>query len=202
MINDKPRAFTSADIGNPALQGTTVEVDGGYDVTGGGIDIWGARDEFQFLYTHIEGDFDIRGRLTALTPADPYTKAGFMARESLDEGAKHAYLQVFPDNSPRNKNNGGFEYQYRLEDGGEMKAIYPVTSTGEPPFPVAFPDTWLRLERRGNVFNGYSSMDGVSWTSYSTFKQSMAEAILVGLAVTSHNAERLATASFRNVAIL
>lgn len=202
MINDMPLTFTSADIGNPALKGSTVEVDGGYDVAGGGVDIWGERDEFHFLYTEINGDFDIRGRLSGLTSADPYTKAGFMARESLDESARHAYFQVFPDNSPRNNNNGGFEYQFRLEDAGEMKAIYPSTSTGEPPFPVAFPNTWLRLERRGNQFSGYASADGLDWKTYSSFEQSMSNTAFVGLAVTSHNAERLAVAKFRDVAIL
>ena len=199
---DTSEAFDHIDIGDPRLSGTVEKIDGGYDITAGGADIWGTRDEFHFLYTQHDGDFDIRARVKALSRVDSYTKAGIMARESLAEHARHAYFQVFPDNSPRNNNNGGYEYQYRLAEGGEMKAIYPSTSAGIPPFPVNFPNTWLRLTRNGTAFTGYFSTDGDKWDVYAALDLPLPGKLFVGMAVTSHNADKLTTASFRQISLL
>jgi len=193
--------FISADVGSPTLKGSAIKVEDGFDISGGGADIWGARDEFQFLYLEQDGDFDMRAQVTSLTFADLYTKAGLMARETLDEGARHVYFQIFPDNSPRNNNNGGYEYQYRDAAKGEMKAIYPATSTGEPPFPVAFPETWLRLVRVGNDFTGYFSSDGIGWRVYAAFELALPQSVLLGMAVTSHNPGALALATDRQVSL-
>lgn len=191
----------SADVGAPKLQGSASKIDDGFAITAGGADIWGTRDEFHFVYAQYDGDFVISIRIESLTAADPYTKAGIMARASLDEAAAHAYFQVFPDNSARNNNNGGYEYQYRLADHAEMKAIYPATSSGTPPFPVNYPDTWLRLVRRGNIFTGYFSPDGDQWVEYAALEISLPQTLLLGMAVTSHNPDSLASAKFRDMAV-
>jgi len=108
-------------------------------MTAGGVDIWGVKDEFNFVYVERTGNFDLVSRIESLTAANQYTKAGIMAREDLTPGSRHIYFQVFPDNSPRNKNNGGYEFQYRIVKDSSMKAIYPKSSEGAPEFPVAFP---------------------------------------------------------------
>jgi len=94
------------------------------EVNAGGADIWGKNDEFNFGYTKIEGDFDVSVQIKSLSKPHQYTKAGIMARVDVTDNCEHVYFQVFPDNSPRNKNKGGCEFQYRLEKGGDMKAIY------------------------------------------------------------------------------
>ena len=53
---------------------------------------------------------------------------------------------------------------------------------------------WVRLVRVGDHFDGYRSADGVAWTLMSSVDIPMAPAVYVGLAMTSHNASRLATA--------
>lgn len=194
-----PTKFESEDLGNPRLPGTTTSNEGGFDVTAAGTDIWGTRDEGRFVYCERAGDFDIALRIASLEAADPYTKAGIMARETLAEGSKHAYFQVFPDNSQRNNNNGGYEFQYRLIDGAEMKAIYPESAIGDPAFPVIFPTAWLRLSRQGNLFIGYYGSEGGGWKPYGTVEISMPPIVLVGIAVTSHNEGRYTTASFRDI---
>ncbi|MGQ5391294.1 hypothetical protein ACT8ZS_10670 [Paenibacillus sp. M.A.Huq-84] len=63
---------------------------------------------------------------------------------------------MFPDNSSRNKNNGGYELQFRESKGGASAAVYPSDYTSETPeFPVLFPDTWIRLKRSGNTFEAF-----------------------------------------------
>jgi hypothetical protein len=187
------------DIGGPRLRGSVTYFDEGYEITAGGSDIWGARDEFHFLYAMQEGDFDFRVRLESLSLADLYTKAGIMARESIAEDGRHVYFHIFPDNSDRNRNNGGYEYQYRRARGRAMKAIYPPTAADDPRFPVKFPNTWLRLVRIGNVFTGYFSADGRDWEVYAAFGLALPRSLFLGMAVTSHNPNKLTTARFRDI---
>jgi hypothetical protein len=194
--------FKHADIGNPAIAGTVKVSKEGFDITAGGADIWGVKDEFNFVYIERTGDFDFAARVESLTATHQYTKAGLMAREDLSPGSRHIYFQMFPNNIPRNKNNGGFEYQYREFKDGQMKAIYPARSEGTPDFPVTFPDTWIRLRRQGNKFTGYTGTDGKSWKEYATFTLDLPAKVYLGAAVTSHNTAETTTAKFRNIGII
>ena len=195
----RPRDFRFADVGNPEIAGTVTVTGGGFDITAGGADIWGVKDEFHFVYIQKTGDFDLAARVESLTATHLYTKAGLMAREDLTPGSRHIYFQLFPDNKLRNKNNGGFEYQYRQESGGEMKAIYPARFDGTPDFPVTFPDTWIRLKRTGNKFTGYTGTDGKSWKEYASFTLDLPQKVYLGPAVTSHKTAEPATAKFRKI---
>lgn len=192
-------SFKHSDIGNPAIAGTVKIMEDGFDITAGGADIWGVKDEFNFVYVERTGDFDIASRIESLTAPHTYTKAGLMAREDLTASSRHIYFQVFPNNNPRNKNNGGYEFQYRQEKGGEMKAVYPASFTGTPEFPVDYPNTWIRLKRIKNDFTGYYSKDGIAWKIYTTYSLELPEKVFLGLAVTSHKTTDSATAKFRNI---
>ena len=195
----KTEDFKHTDVGNPAIAGTVTVSGGGFDITAGGADVWGVKDEFNFVYIEKTGDFDFAARVESLTATHLYTKAGLMAREDLTPGSRHIYFQIFPNNNPRNKNNGGFEYQYRQIAGVEMKAIYPARFEGTPDFPVTFPNTWIRLKRIGNKFTGYAGTDGKSWKEYATFTLDLPEKVYLGAAVTSHKTTELTTAKFRNI---
>lgn len=198
----KTKDFKHTDVGNPSLAGTVTVSEGGFDITAGGADVWGVKDEFNFVYIEKTGDFDIAARIESLTATHQYTKAGLMVREDLTPGSRHVYFQIFPDNNLRNKNNGGFEYQYRQLTGGEMKAIYPASFDGIPDFPVTFPNTWIRLKRVGNEFTGYSGTDGKSWKEYATFTLDLPEKVFLGAAVTSHKTTEFTTAKFRSICYL
>jgi hypothetical protein len=193
------KSFKNSDIGNPAIAGTVIIQNDGFDITAGGADIWGVKDEFNFVYVERNGDFDLVSRIENLSAPHLYTKAGLMAREDLTAGCRHIYFQVFPNNNPRNKNNGGYEFQYRQAKDGEMKAIYPQSSVGIPEFPVAYPNTWIRLQRVKNDFTGYYSADGKVWKVYTTYTLELPSKIYLGLAVTSHKTTEAATAKFRDI---
>lgn len=194
--------FISEDIGNVDLKGSIEKVDTGYDVIAGGQDIWGTSDQFHFSYVTIHDDFDMAVRLESLSMADLYTKAGLMARKSLVADSEHVFFMVFPDNSSRNKNNGGYEFQYREKSGGDSLAIYPKDYSSEPAeFPINYPNTWLRLKRSGNVFYGFYSTDGETWILYSIHEMKIDRTVYLGLAVTSHNENNTVKASFRDITI-
>ncbi len=183
--------LTSLDIGGP-LAGGTARLNDGYEVTGGGADIWGNADSFRFAYEQRTGDFDIATRVESLTEADLYTKAGLMARESLAPGARHVLAMVFPSNAARNNNVGGYEFQFRDTAGGASAAIYPPA----PQPLVRYPNTWLRLKRQGDTFTGYQSRDGIAWTLFATKVLALPQTLYFGVAITAHNAGTTATARF------
>jgi hypothetical protein len=192
--------FKHSDIGSPSIAGSVKISSGGFDITAAGTDIWGVKDEFHFVYIERKGDFDFATRIESLVAGDLYTKAGIMAREDLTSSCRHIYFQVFSNNSSRNKNNGGYEFQYRPVKAGEMKAIYPKSADGTPEFPVSFPNTWVRLQREKNEFTGYYSTDGQNWKVYTKYSLELPENIYLGFAVTSHNPYHAILATFRNIA--
>lgn len=191
------------DVGQPAISGSVAETAGGYTVAGGGTDIWGLSDQFYFSSLPQKGDFDLKVRVESLESADLYTKAGIMARESLEPGSAHAFFMVFPDNSPRNKNNGGYEFQFREVSQGDSAALYPEDYTTEPPeFPVNYPNTWLRLKRSQDQFEAFYSPDGAEWKVYASRKLKLSATLLVGLAVTSHNEQQASAAVFQDISFI
>jgi len=196
------KKFKSVDIGNPAVAGSTSMDDNGLNILAGGADVWGTKDEFRFSYFQQTGDFDFMARIESLSAPHLYTKAGLMTREELSDNSRHIFFQVFPNNKARNKNNGGYEFQYRQAKGGEMKAVYPSTIKEAPEFPVNYPNTWIRLKRAGNDFTGYYSSDGKAWKVFTTYTMDLSEKVYLGLALTSHNAKESATAVFRDISTL
>ncbi|WP_157266025.1 hypothetical protein [Paenibacillus sp. FJAT-27812] len=193
-------ALVGTDVGNPARQGSTKKYPDGYLVTAGGTDIWGTSDQFHFAYTTHTGDFDFTVRLESLSSADLYTKAGIMARETLDAGSPHIYHMVFPDNSARNKNNGGYELQFRVKPDGDSAAVYPSDYTSETPeFPVFFPETWIRLKRTGNNFEAFGRAGEEQWKLFASQHLELNASLELGLAVTAHHLDETVLAFFKDL---
>ena len=191
--------FANADVGSPKLTGSATPTGSGFDMIAGGADIWEKTDQFHFAYREISGDFDIAVRVESFTPAHPYSKAGLMLRESLDTASAHFMFFVFSDNRARNNNLGGYEMQFRSQTGDNCQAIYPEIRPPAPPeFPAAYPNSWLRMTRRGNRFSAYGSTDGQNWKLYGEKTLALADTLKVGMALTSHNPDTAAKASFRD----
>jgi hypothetical protein len=204
ILSAKPKTvqlkkFKHADIGNPAVSGSSSILGNRLSMAAGGADVWGTKDEFRFSYIEQNGNFDLTVRIESLSAPHLYTKAGLMAREELSDNSRHIFFQVFPDNKARNKNNGGYEFQYRPVKAGEMKAIYPAKAEGTPDFPVNYPHTWIRLQRAGNDFTGYFSADGKTWKVFATYTQEMPKKLYLGLAATSHNVSESTKAVFMDI---
>ena len=80
------------DIGNPKIKGdaTYDETTQTYNLAGAGYNIWFNRDEFQFVYKKISGDFILTADFDFTgdtVNAVGHRKVGWMLRESTDEGA-------------------------------------------------------------------------------------------------------------------
>lgn len=181
------------------MAGSAKPVQSGWDLLAGGADIWEKSDQFHFVCKQVSGDFDIAVRVESFTPAHLYSKAGLMIRESLSPDSAHLMFLVFADDSPRNNNLGAYEMQFRSVTGGACQAIYPAVRPPAPPeFPAAFPNSWLRVQRRGDQFSAMASTDGKAWKVYARHVLKLAREVHVGPALTSHNPQATAKASFRD----
>jgi regulation of enolase protein 1 (concanavalin A-like superfamily) len=173
--------YVPQDIGSPTPAGSIVSIPNGYSIVGGGADIGGVRDSFQFGQAARAGDFDVRVRLNSFSQTDVYAKAGLMARESLAVDSRFA--AVFATPSIR-----GSIFESRSTTGGN------AVTTGN--FQVNYPDSWLRLQRVGNQFTGYAGYDGQNWQQLGTVTLAMTDPISFGMAVSSHDTNQTALAQF------
>ncbi len=179
-----PSGWLQGDVGAPVVTGSASGTGAPSLLAGAGTDIGGSADEFHFVYQPISGDVDIRVRVASIQNVDPGVKAGLMIRETLDEGARDAFVYASPGQT--------VAFQRRTRTNRNATESAPLT--------LAAPQ-WLRLTRAGTAFNAYSSSDGTSWTPVGSGTINMSADAYVGLAVTSHVASRTASATFDNVAI-
>lgn len=117
---------------------------GAFSITGSG-DIYGASDQFRFVYLTWPGDGAITARLNpqATCCLNP-TKAGLMFRDSVSAGATHVFMGLYSD----------------------IAAMLEVRTTAGQSTSVLFDGTgayWLKLVRQGNTFRGYLSAEGTNW---------------------------------------
>jgi len=191
--------FINLDVGKPELVGSARQVEAGWDIIAGGADIWEKSDQFHFVCKQVSGDFDIAVRVESFTPAHLYSKAGLMIRETLNADSPHLMFLVFAGNAPRNNNLGAYEMQFRSVAGGDCQAIYPTVRPPAPPeFPAAYPNSWLRVERQNDRFSAFASTDGKTWKLYGVQTLALNRVVHVGPALTSHEPQVTAIASFRN----
>jgi hypothetical protein len=182
--------WTSLDIG-AATGGTGVPLTSGtlyngqIQVTGGGVDIWGTSDSFQFYYQQITGtNVSIIGRLTSMPSGiNDWAKAGLMMRNDLTPGSMNAMLC--------HTGSYGQRFSTRTTTNGSSAR----NGNGITTLPY-----WFKIVRAGNLFTGYSSPDGLNWTQVSTPATiAMGNTIYVGMAVTSRNNSKPLSAIFDNL---
>ncbi|HEX9562706.1 MAG TPA: Ig-like domain-containing protein, partial [Gemmatimonadaceae bacterium] len=158
-----------------------------YDVTAAGSDIYATSDQFHFAYKAQSGDFDLRVRVASLTAVNVWSKAGLMARESLDPGSRE--VSVFATPAAR------YEFQYRTATGAFVQKMDSVAQ-------VSYPNTWVRLKRAGDVFTSYTSADGVTWAQLGTATLALPGSVFLGMAATSHDVSQSVVAQFRDLGIV
>jgi regulation of enolase protein 1 (concanavalin A-like superfamily) len=178
-----PSPWATQDVGSPAVAGTASASSGTFSLTGAGVDIWDTSDQFRFVYQQVQGDIEIVARVASLQGPDEWSKAGVMIRAALTGPSQNAFVGA--------TRSRGWTIQHRLSSGA-------TTLTNDPKLAGAAPG-WVRLVRKGNLFTGYHSTDGTSWTLLGSNTITMGSTVYVGLAVTSHNASQTSTATFTNV---
>lgn len=179
-----PTPWQAQDIGAVGAAGTATASAGTFTVRGAGADVWGSADALHFAWQRLTGDFDVVSRVASVEYVHAWTKAGVMIRERLTADSAQAFMLVSPAK--------GIAFQRRVATGG----LSTSTSGGSGTAPA-----WVRLARRGSIVTASRSLDGVTWTTVGSDTFSMGSEVYAGLAVSSHDPSRLASATFDNVAI-
>jgi hypothetical protein len=168
------------DVGRPGDVRATRN--GTYFVSGAGDDIGGTADAFHYLYTQIVGGDDVNARVTVtrIKGTEPWAKVGLMLRSDILPGSTNHFLLA--------SRSRGIAYQRRLTNDGPT---LHTTVSASSELPVTF-----EVMRRGGYTVLNVMRDGV-WQEVAALSAS--DWTLVGLAVTSHNRDVLATGTFTNV---
>jgi hypothetical protein len=173
------------DIGAPAQPGSIAYTNGTYTVVGGGADIGGNSDQFNFAYNSFAGDGSVVADVTAIANTDGSAKAGVMFRNSTSPTAAFAGVFITP--------TSGIVMLVRSSDGG---------TAGGTTLPGFIAPRFLRLSRLGSQVSGFRSNDGITWSQVGSFAVSFGASPLAGLAVTSRNNSTTTTGTFTNASIL
>ncbi len=205
----KEGAWFSKDIGNVdmARPGSTTVVGEGetaqVTIFAAGQDIWNRYDEFRYVFQELKGDGSIQAQVLDIQPGtgetlNDWVKAGVMIRDNVSHGSTYAMAEV------TNNIGVGANSQFRLKPerdctGGSGQTAANNDGVGA----IRNGGYFVRVERVGNLFKTYASMDGdpdISlWTNLGTQTIPMGETVLIGLAVTSHEDDRSVTALFSGV---
>jgi len=177
-------SWSAAAVGIGSSDGQGSFDDTFFGVFNRGADIWGRADAFTYVYTPLSGDGSIVARVRSIDAAHAWTKAGVMIRESLGSGSRQVDAVVAPGK--------GIAMQYR--DATSSASATAGGTAGTAP-------GWVRLTRRGDAVSAEWSLDHQTWTPLGTATMPLPANVLVGLAVTSHNASAMAGAVFDDVVV-
>ncbi|HEX3703078.1 MAG TPA: phospholipase D-like domain-containing protein [Vicinamibacterales bacterium] len=179
-----PAPWADGDVGAVSMAGSAAFSSGTFTVKASGADIWGTADAFHYVYQPLVGDGSITARVSSVTNADKWSKAGVMIRETLDPGSAHAFMLVSVAK--------GVALQWRPSTGGSSLSAAGTLST---------PPRWVRIQRAGDTIMGSESADGNTWTVVNTVTIPMAQSVFIGLAATSHTTAASTTATIDNVSL-
>ena len=182
-----PANFTDQDIGTPGIAGSSTydPSTGNWTVNGGGADIYGSGDQFNFASQSFTGNGSITAQATGQTDTNAWAKAGVMFRNTSATDSAFADVVATPGH--------GVVFQWRSSTGGGSSST-AITGIAAP--------VWVKLTRVGDKFTGYYSTDGTTWTQIGGSQTvDIAPTALAGLAVTAHNNSAVSTATFSHVAI-
>jgi Tol biopolymer transport system component len=192
MAQNAVGIFTNhADIGNPKIKGTVTynTADQSYNLKGSGYNTWFGRDEFQYAYNKIKGDFILTANFKLLGKGvDPHRKIGWMVRASEQEEAAQISATVHGD--------GMTSLQWRRMRGAYMRD--PQDQHVSPKKNVEI----IQLERLGKTFIMRVANFGEPLQEVGRTDQiEMPDDVFAGLYICSHNPDVVEEATVWNARI-
>jgi Tol biopolymer transport system component len=172
------------DVGNPAIAGSAT-YNGAtqeYHLSAAGVNMWAQRDEFQFVWKKMSGDFILQARVEFLgTGVDPHRKAGVIVRPTMDADAPYVDGMLHGD--------GLTSLQFRRTRGAITEQIESAAKGSDV----------VQIERKGNAYIMSVAKFGEPFTVSQVADIALGDEVYVGLALCSHNAAVVERAIFRDV---
>ena len=179
------------DVGSPKIKGdaTFDAATQEYTLKGGGYNIWFNRDEFQYAYNKIKGDFILTANVKLIGEGkDPHRKIGWMIRESDREDAAHISATLHGD--------GLTVLQWRRLRGAFMR------DPQDEIFHTKRNTSIIQLERLGKMIIMRTANAGEPLQEVGrTEMPDMPDEVLAGLFICSHNPDVEESGSAWNVRI-
>ena len=167
----------NADVGNPKIAGSSSynAQKKEYTLTGSGYNIWFERDEFQYLFKELKGDFTVKGDFELVGKgADPHRKVGWMVRESLDADASHLSAVIHGD--------GLTVLQWRIAKGEKMRDPEDEIFSKEKNVRT------VQIEKKGTLYTMRVASKGQPLQIVgSRTMPNLPEKVMVGMYICSHN---------------
>ncbi len=148
---------------------------------GAGGKISGKSDALNFTHHAVNGDFAIKARMVSAGPIG-WGKIGLMVRESLAPDAKMVALTL----------GGVGDRQCRFGARADAGAVMTSQAGND----YTWLPVWFKIQRAGDVFTGYQSVDGTNWFKVGASTVKMPNQCLTGLAVTGGKKEVFTTTVF------
>jgi len=182
----------NSDIGTPKLPGSSEfnKETQEYTLKGAGYNIWFDRDEFQFLYKELDGDFTLTAEFDFIGKgANEHRKVGWMIRESLYDNASHVSAVLHGD--------GLTVMQWRTAKGEQMRDPEDEIFSKENNLQI------IQLQRKGKEYFMRGAKKGEPLKLIgSQIMDKLPDKIIAGLFICSHNPEVLEEAMVKNVEII
>jgi Tol biopolymer transport system component len=172
------------DVGAPRIAGSATYNGFAqeYALAAAGVNLWGSRDEFQFVWKRLTGDFILQARVELLGPGvDPHRKLGLMVRRTLEADSPYADAVAHGD--------GLTSLQFRRTKGAETEQVVSETKGADV----------LQLERKGNRFTLRAARFGEPFAVSELDDLALGDEVHVGLFLCSHNPDVVERAVFRDV---
>lgn len=184
----RAQTFALKDIGSTGATGSYSTGSGPpptYTLQGAGAGINGSGtvDSFAFANLATSGNIELQGKVTALGSTNASSFGGFAMRDSY-------------------ASNGAAEVAIYLTSGNGVKFTSRVRGSNATTVngSAATVPVYLRLTRNGNVYSGWESSDGVSWTLVGSLTQAnlFPQSYLAGFASSSTSSGTLNSVTFSN----
>lgn len=180
----------SADLGSTSPPGGTVESGGLYQVSAGGPDFSqsSTTDGGRIVYFPVTNSANctITARVRGISSTSANVKAGITLRETTAANARHFTYVTDSSHATRQI--------LRVSAGGNATTSLISTTFPKP--------QWLRMQRVGNVFRTFTSMDGVTFVPFGVSELPLASKLLVGLAASARSDGLLTQAEFDNILLV
>lgn len=180
----------SKDIGSPKLAGSSVydEATQTYTMKGAGYNIWFGRDEFQYLYNKLKGDFILTANFAFVGDNKIHRKIGWMVRASDKDNAVHCSAVLHGD--------GLTALQWRVMENANMRDPQDEIFAPKPYYQI------IQLERSGKTMIMRAAHPGEPLQLIGqTVTENLPDEVLAGMIISSHDTDVVETAKMWNVRI-
>jgi len=201
-LQEPVNGFAVSEIGAPLVTGSSSYANGTYTISSAGYNVWYTRDEFRYLWKQMKGDVSLAADIAFPDP-NGYgdRKAVLVIRQDLEDDSKQVVVALH--------GAGMIQLAQRPEKGTLTRdREFRVGGRGRPQ--GKSPDSLVNdiarrigIEKRGNQFALYVSLEGEPMTQYGPpLELELKEPFYVGFGFCSHLPDVVDTATLSNVVLV